>query len=382
MKKILFYLMIMLVYTTIANAQTVGEKAPEIKISKWMKSEPNMKGKKVFLEFWATWCGPCKQMIPHLNEMCNKYSKDLVFVSITKEKSDLISEFMKKTEMKANIAIDDNGKTNTNYGIKFIPQAFLINENGIIDWVGHPGTLPESAIADYIKTGKVNVAPETPAAPENDAQKNLIYGLTISKSNFPKEQGTYSLGKSEIQYINLPLKTIVEMILDSSPLKVELSNNIPTENLDIYYRPANNLNYEQYKIGMLKTILNALNLEMTTEKLTTKVYKINCLNCQKFEDSYQKLLATSKKIESKFDDKNDKWNAQTVPVSLIIRYLETTYKKHFVDNTNLKGYYDFELSKSDLKTAISELEKMGFGVSEEEAQIEIIKINPISGKTN
>ncbi len=381
MKKViaLFFLFAVAGYTL--RAQNIGDKAPDIKVAKWMNAEPNLKGKKLFLEFWATWCGPCKKMIPHLNELNLKYGKDLTFISMTNESPDVIAEFLKKNQMKAFVALDDKGKTNESFGVKFIPHAFLINEAGVIDWAGHPGTLTEEQIQTYIATGKISANEEQPSANE-DPQNNLLYGLTVSKTNYPLESGTYSLGKHQIQYINLPIKTILEMLLNASPLKLDLKAGVISDNLDIYYKPYPNSNYEQYRTILVKDLSSALNLEIKEEKQLRTFYKITCKSedvRKAKENEYNNLLKNTKQLESKLDDKSDKWKASIVSMDLVVRFLESTYKVIFFDETNLKGYFNFDISKSDLQSAIKDLNTSGYEVKETK---DYITIYTVSAKSN
>ena len=127
MKKILFYLTMLLVYSTIANAQTVGEKAPEIKISKWMKSEPNMKGKKVFLEFWATWCGPCKMIAPIIEELAVEMEGKVKIFKMD---------------------VDSNPNVPIEYGIRSIPTLLIFKNGELADTI--VGAVPKKQIVERL----------------------------------------------------------------------------------------------------------------------------------------------------------------------------------------------------------------------------------------
>ena len=129
--------------------------APQIKISKWFKVSSNpeiqLKGKTVVLEFWATWCNPCVRAIPHLNSLAGKFKSDsVVFISLTKETSEAIENFLKVNTMETFVALDDSGKTNTNFNVKYIPKTFVIDSRGNIAWEGHPGGLKESILYSII----------------------------------------------------------------------------------------------------------------------------------------------------------------------------------------------------------------------------------------
>jgi thiol-disulfide isomerase/thioredoxin len=79
MKKILFFASVVLAaFTLSATAATlaIGDAAPELKASKWIKGGEVAKleaDKTYVVEFWATWCGPCRESIPHLTEMAHKF---------------------------------------------------------------------------------------------------------------------------------------------------------------------------------------------------------------------------------------------------------------------------------------------------------------------
>ena len=134
-----------------------GEKAPEISLSKATnaKGRPTLKGlkgKAVLLEFWATWCPPCRESIPHLIEIHNKFKdKGLVVIGITKEDPGTVVPFMKEMRMTYIVGIDAGGRTSATYGVTGIPTAYLIGPDGTVEWEGHPGSLTDEVIESVLE---------------------------------------------------------------------------------------------------------------------------------------------------------------------------------------------------------------------------------------
>ncbi len=139
----------------LARAQElkIGDPAPKIEVKEFVKGEPVKafeKGKVYVVEFWATWCGPCKTSIPHLTELQKKY-KDIKFigVSVSEQDQDAVKPFVKEMgdKMDYAVALDDvsgggEGKMSKNWMAAAeqngIPAAFIVNGEGKIVWIGHP----------------------------------------------------------------------------------------------------------------------------------------------------------------------------------------------------------------------------------------------------
>lgn len=128
-----------------AHAIEVGDKAPSLKgVKSWYNGkvvDPGKEGKITILDFWATWCIPCLESIPHLNELYDRYnSQGVVIAGITREGKDEVDPFLKRVPMRFPVGMDTRGTTLRTYmaGREEIPQAFLINRQGIVVWEGHP----------------------------------------------------------------------------------------------------------------------------------------------------------------------------------------------------------------------------------------------------
>lgn len=130
------------------QAQELGSPAPALSIDQWIKGGPvNVgPGDKVYVvEFWATWCPPCRKSIPHLTELQKKFKdKGVVVVGVSREGADEVRPFVegKGAEMDYAVATDKDGETSAKYMDAFkqegIPAAFVVDKQGKIVWVGHP----------------------------------------------------------------------------------------------------------------------------------------------------------------------------------------------------------------------------------------------------
>lgn len=132
------------------HAAQLGDAAAPLEIAEWIKGEPvdlaEARGKKVIVvEFWATWCGPCKVSIPHLTELQKKFAnRGVVVIGVSDEEPSTVKPFVNEQGDKMNytVAIDRNRATSAAYMEKFgqngIPHAFVIDKEGRIAWHGHP----------------------------------------------------------------------------------------------------------------------------------------------------------------------------------------------------------------------------------------------------
>ena len=131
-----------------ASAAKIGDPAAPLKIKEWLKGGPvDLKNRdKIYVvEFWATWCGPCRVSIPHLTELQKKFAdKGVVFVGISDEQPSMVKPFVEKMgdRMGYVVACDDERKTYSGYmeayGRNGIPSAFIVDKEGKVAWAGHP----------------------------------------------------------------------------------------------------------------------------------------------------------------------------------------------------------------------------------------------------
>lgn len=180
MKKFLLGLLSFSLVLNVVTAGELGDPAAPLKIAEWVKGKPvdlaAVKGKQlVVVEFWATWCPPCRTSIPHLTAMQKKF-KDVIFIGVTDEKSDVVKKFVTKMgdQMDYVVAIDDKNQTSTGYMREFningIPHAFIVDKEGRVIWQGHPMAGLEDTL-ELIAAGKYDLAAAKAAAKKEAANE-------------------------------------------------------------------------------------------------------------------------------------------------------------------------------------------------------------------
>lgn len=145
----------------------LGDTAPPIKVAEWIKGEPLTAfkpGQVTIVEFWATWCPPCKKSIPHLTELQKKHGDKLAVLGVSvweeidpieegkgtylQRVKDFVTEWGEKMDYRVAYDGDENstaggsGEMARTYmkaaGRPGIPSAFIVDQQGRVAWIGHP----------------------------------------------------------------------------------------------------------------------------------------------------------------------------------------------------------------------------------------------------
>lgn len=126
----------------------LGKPAPQVLLDLVDGGKFNLaehKGKDiVVMDFWATWCPPCRASMPIMIEITDKYkAKGVVFYGVNVgDEVDGVKEFLQKTGLKFNVAMDLKNEAASNYGARLIPMSVIVGKDGTIQ-AAHLGLAPD-----------------------------------------------------------------------------------------------------------------------------------------------------------------------------------------------------------------------------------------------
>jgi len=140
MKMILIAAIVAAGFVSPASATDAGQPAPAFSLPT-AKGEPvaldKLRGKVVYVDFWASWCGPCRRSFPWMNDMQQKYGGKgfvVVGVNVDKKRSDA-DKFLAQNPANFTIAFDEAGATPSAYAVKGMPSSYLIDAQGNVVYV-------------------------------------------------------------------------------------------------------------------------------------------------------------------------------------------------------------------------------------------------------
>ena len=140
-----------------------GKPGPAPAIQEWWNGQPNPAGKLMIIDFWATWCGPCRQAIPHMNEIALAYPNDVACMGISDEsKSNFeegcIKHNLRKSDFKYAVGMDPQARMKNAFQIRGIPHVAIMSSDGVVRWQGHPMSLTPDVVNQLISANRQLIA--------------------------------------------------------------------------------------------------------------------------------------------------------------------------------------------------------------------------------
>ena len=164
-----------------------------------------------FIDFWATWCGPCIHVSKYLESLQKQFPENFYILSLTKENEDVVNRFMDKNNMELAVAIDFEGETFTAHNISTLPYGILFNAEGKKLWEGHAADLKSHNIASYLRTNKNTIS-------VNDFFKLEAYKQEVIMEEDDNRRKSFSVLELEV---DPGINSGIQMITKNGYLEIE-----------------------------------------------------------------------------------------------------------------------------------------------------------------
>ncbi len=136
----------------------VGDVAPLFSLAS-LDGEPtslsDYRGRLVILDFWASWCVPCRLSMPSLEEMAHEFGEDVVLIGISLDRSE--SEARSYVDSRGYVdlvalygSLNEARRVASDYGVLGIPRTFVIDREGIVRFAGHPDLLTSELVESLL----------------------------------------------------------------------------------------------------------------------------------------------------------------------------------------------------------------------------------------
>lgn len=141
---------------SVGNARDVrGTHAPALQAQEWLNGQPDTNGKVVVLAFWATWCGPCVQTIPRLNQVAERFENDVAVIGLSSEGKAQIEQGMTRRNLtldrfKYTIGYDSEARMSGAVAVRGIPHSIVMCSDWIVRWQGHPAGLSDAVLQQIV----------------------------------------------------------------------------------------------------------------------------------------------------------------------------------------------------------------------------------------
>jgi thiol-disulfide isomerase/thioredoxin len=161
----------------------VGSAAPGLDIEHWINGSATTieTGKVYVVEFWATWCGPCRRAIPHLNDLHRRFSsRGLTIIGVSDEEFGTVDRFVKREgdRMSYLVGVDRNKNTKRAWfeaaQQKGIPCSFIVDRAGKIAFIGHPMDDEFERVLRLVLSGRYDPKKEAAARPVLEAAERAV----------------------------------------------------------------------------------------------------------------------------------------------------------------------------------------------------------------
>ncbi len=332
------------------DAPGPGDRAPVLAIEATLNGPADgeaewagLKGKATVLEFWATWCAPCVDVIPHLNELADELpADDIRFVSITDEEEGVVAPFLESIPISGVVGLDLDKSTFREYGVQSIPTTFLVDKEGVVQAVTRAHDVDREDLLDLIAGRRPDV-PELQDLSEffdlgdEEAEAEAVFQVLVRRST--RTEGGMSRSPREIKLIAYSPEIMLRVAYQVQAGRLLVEAELPDQKYDVVVNTAGRT--ELLDPMIQQAVSAALGVEASWE--------------ERVVDAYVLRTTSGFKLKSLGPSERRSYGYRASPDSLVATDLgglvgsaASLLNRPVFDETGLTGRYQIDL-KFDLE---------------------------------
>jgi len=342
------------------NGPEVGKPAPPLSLSKVLQAPPDasanwaaLRGKVVVIDFWATWCGPCRKSIPHWNELLDGFKgKPVQFIAITDENEQVVKLFLKGTPINSWVGLEGVGQSmRDRYGIEGIPTTVIVNQTGAVVAVTHPAMLEPKHIQEVIDTGQSSLPPPADRAAVNAGDSafervpitNTVFEISVRRSGpLPPGHGidcwAGSATSVDVSGQYASVRQAIITLFDGRQLLLDCRTPLPSEQYDFNVRLPQGTSHAEREQAVAPMLRSVFGLQVHRDQAERDVYVL------KVASSNAPGLTPSGPNSSGFGSTEpDGCKLGSSTIGGLTPLLEHWLRKPVLDETGVTNRYDIRL---------------------------------------
>ncbi|OGS55623.1 MAG: hypothetical protein A3J79_05385 [Elusimicrobia bacterium RIFOXYB2_FULL_62_6] len=345
MKKTSAILVLLATAAAAFPAAASARPAPDFKIAKVLNAPvdkvnglKDLKGKVVFLDFWATWCGACVASMPHMNRLHDALKGEpVVFIAVTDESAEVIKPFLKTHEIKSWVGLDTKSSSLKAYKVKGRPDGYLIGKNGELLARIFPAMLDEKDVRDAL-AGKFTPRPvewetERTKAASADTLRSIFEIKITSAAGKPRmSSSAYGMELNSVSFAQN-----IAHIWDMEYSQVILDTE-PVTSFNITLKTPKD-GYAQGREALKAAVQSAFRIRVATEPKETDVYILELSSAA----GAPRPKPGAPEVHLGLMSYGGGSLVGTAEMPAIAKAIWMSMDKPVVDETGLKGAYEFDL---------------------------------------